>query len=1415
MFSSLRLHATAGVCVLFFVVMTTSSRAQEYPVQVTTMLRPPYTLYLSDYAAPESNAIQINILLRDLDRVDYKIKFRLTIEGRGIKLTTKPSFNPRPIFLNGGIPERLTGFDIQEYFHPNNLDFSGISRQEFIRTGMLREGHYTFKIEVLDYTRGTVVSNPGFANAWMILNDPPMINLPFNNSKVTITDPQNIVFNWTPRHTGSPNAAFSTEYEFVMVELYPSNRNPNDAILSSIPIFSTTTTLTTFIYSIAEPTLIPGRKYAFRIRAYDTGNRDLFKNRGYSETYVFQFGDACAVPAGINGQVLDDKRIKLNWQEAHGHSSYKIQLRKKGGDWNAEDSYSNSIIIPSLKPATTYEYRVAARCVVVDSDYSSIGTVTTAAQKTDTMRCGIPPATFEVKTSPLEAPLQVDDLIKTADFEITLTSITLNPDGSYKGEGFAAIPWFNLASVKVKFHNIRVNEDYRVYSGNVTTIYNKASRSVWKIDLDKQQPNAAQPNANILQVSDTIKIDNEIRTVSLDTATKVLTIVLADGTTKIETIAKDEKTNQFVPTLIQDSAGNSWIVDKNGNVMQGPSSAPPATVSKPQDIDYTVTFSKSPDQLYGFDSETENYGDYDSETIQDDDYVIAWKSVPTGGNDKVVATTGKQTFPTGIGFKINEAEVPSKASGSSKEVFMTGVSAGVAEKLSAYVKVADEENADTTELEIGKLNVVAYNKIVNRVVLVPINNAPLPDRTMLTSKLNEIFRQAVAEWTVQYAPNFDYDKTQLENFDSEEADIFSAFPEKMKMLNRTYANSNFLDNETYYVFVITGTGSQREGFMPFKRKFGYVFADNTNDPIKTLAHELAHGAFRLRHTFSSQAYKAAQGTTNNLMDYADGSELKKYQWDLVHDTENLVSWLEEGEESAAYDCPFWFSQDCETVGKLLELIKSQVERGEAVRINGRPSSQAELTGKGLSLDQQEFQRITLVNLVEDGKSVGFDPKLFEEFNEQFLTSDGRADHQRGFIYRSKPRNFDNPFAPLDPIIFKILIYENEGEINEKLGALKAYLFGAQNNTSRSDSPSGRRYVIFRSDANIRSKTPPYTLINPQAYLEMGREIQIVSHLVEGNAGRILVKYLDDSTKYCTWTGNVKEIFEVRDDQQYKLRSDASPILLPYSKEELHEITTDVVLTVTHECGIYKLVIGDGEQLGWIKTTNLKRYIDNSNLGKDEFSRKFAAATSKAVETIVKDWEAEQAACNLCVRAALLNLTGDDVLFPTVGSSLTILDTGEQIYGKVESLDGSAQGIVDDLTDGTLDKYFDELDMNNGETFGQFWTRLQQMVDNDKAIIIGTYDPGHVFMLVPGGLHEVVDNSAREKSGVNSSDPHVELGDKWGASYLRRAQDHVLRIMDCGAGVKFANGPMYGVMDAGAVMGERKDRIVKFFRYKTK
>ena len=84
-------------------------------------------------------------------------------------------------------------------------------------------------------------------------------------------------------------------------------------------------------------------------------------------------------------------------------------------------------------------------------------------------------------------------------------------------------------------------------------------------------------------------------------------------------------------------------------------------------------------------------------------------------------------------------------------------------------------------------------------------------------------------------------------------------------------------------FVADGNRTVVSGYMPVGYQHGFIFEQF--DVARTYAHELSHGAFALHHTFSenSESFHANEGTTNNLMDYAEGATLNYKQWSWMHE----------------------------------------------------------------------------------------------------------------------------------------------------------------------------------------------------------------------------------------------------------------------------------------------------------------------------------------------------------------------------------------------------------------------------------------------------------------------------------------------------------------------------------------------------
>ena len=481
---------------IYFLLGWISVVAQTYPVQVSTVVLPPYSVHLSDYTTSEKLAV--NVLFNDPVRFELTVKLKVTIEGKNITLSTKQEFNPKPIYLQSGFPERLTGIDLAPYFEPNNLNFQGLDRRAFEQTGALPEGVYRICIEVWEYGQNKKVSNAGCSTVWMILNDPPIINYPKNGEKIKILDPQLVIFNWTPRHTGSPNAAFSTEYDFELVEVRAANQNPNNAILSSPPIYTTTTQSTSLYYSIAETPLIPGQKYAFRVRAKaiaGVDELDLFKNKGYSEVFAFTYGDLCLTPDAIHLESINPTSVKATWVSLPAHTSFAIRYRenKEGSEWFEKNSMVPEFTITGLRPETEYAVQVVGMCGVVLNEEIKTYTIKTKKVDESKFACGATPDKIDISKLTLIKSLSPGQFIESSNFKIALIEVTSTGDG-FSGRGIAYIPWFKLAGLKVEFKDIQVNEDRKVIKGNVVST--KSANSNWVHTSKEPTPGDASGNGS-------------------------------------------------------------------------------------------------------------------------------------------------------------------------------------------------------------------------------------------------------------------------------------------------------------------------------------------------------------------------------------------------------------------------------------------------------------------------------------------------------------------------------------------------------------------------------------------------------------------------------------------------------------------------------------------------------------------------------------------------------------------------------------------------------------------------------------------------------------------------------------------------------------------------------------------------------
>ena len=194
---------------------------------------------------------------------------------------------------------------------------------------------------------------------------------------------------------------------------------------------------------------------------------------------------------------------------------------------------------------------------------------------------------------------------------------------------------------------------------------------------------------------------------------------------------------------------------------------------------------------------------------------------------------------------------------------------------------------------------------------------------------------------------------------------------------------------------------------------------------------------------------------------------------------------------------------------------------------------------------------------------------------------------------------------------------------------------------------------------------------------------------------------------------------------------------------------------------------------------------------------FEQGVAKAVDDILTFKKQSDAACNLCVRAAILNLKKDPVLFPKSGSYLFFTYDKEKdpvIKGEISG-EGDAKTIVADfnnLDSNGLSNSFKEEIKSETENIQQFWSRLQDLADQGQ-VVVGTY---------------LKHTNGKTIIEPYKSNPNLEEGDKYGFCFTdARGINKVPRILECGVNVKSSNAPIYANMDYNGSTTK-----VKWFRY---
>ncbi len=895
------------LCTLYSLLVS----AQSFPVQVIPQAVPPAPIYLSDYADASTinSPLRVQIILNDFEIANREIRLRTYFQGNGIAFQSNDMVvGANPLFLEGGIPLILTNAELAPYFRFENI--IGISPNVYGRP--IPEGAYQFCFEVFDVLTGNRLSNKSCATTVVFQNEPPFLVLPRNKINVDEINPQNIVFQWTPRSINVTNV----EYELSLVEIWDTQVDPQAAFLSSPPVFQTTTSATAYVYGPVDPLLLSGKNYAWRVQAKAKQGIEeigLFKNQGYSEIFSFSYAGSCDLPLSIAHEVKGSTNANIFWDDfSTDIPEYTVRYRQKGNnnEWFLSKTTTNQLTLWNLKAGTQYEYQIQKKCTVTQSDWSFAKEFTTfiADNEDSVYECGINPDFSLTNKEPLPN-ISVGDAFVAGDFPIKILEVS-GSNGRFTGKGYVTIPYLSSIKVGVEFTNVLINTDKKLAEGSVITIYDPSLSNI--LDIDEAIDTLDDVTDAIGELFEGDNDLDEMRVNFPIPKDKVKDIIkVVDGNVVITNPENGASISEPLgdDKVVVDSTGQVYHIDASGNITEGGQIDPGGAVN-PNNVDgvanngqiesltaenILVTFD-TPGK-YGFDQMPSGANEKlkkEYTIIKDtkgNDYVLTHHAVKKGDDTQIQATISIENnayTAEDVIFKTQQGEViPKTMSGNSAILTIKGTY--TFENETIYAVVPSKEDT-SKQLTAGAFVLWHLTERVVNVALVSVNGASLG---AIESTVENIYQKGVA--TINFrnplALGVEPNGLGTNGLDVGESAWLAAYNEEQKQLVSAVQNLNGYQNNTYYILVfgsdITPSRSIA-GFMPLQRQMGFVFSGSgdeegkAGDKGKVLAHELGHGIFALQHPFG-QYGADMKNRTDWLMDYNGGTALPHTHWAQIHD----------------------------------------------------------------------------------------------------------------------------------------------------------------------------------------------------------------------------------------------------------------------------------------------------------------------------------------------------------------------------------------------------------------------------------------------------------------------------------------------------------------------------------------------------
>ena len=1413
-------HIRALLCALCLLVCASAQTANVYPISLTASLLPPYSNCLGDYMSGSMDRVNVMAVMKDMSNPTgvYDIQLRMVVRQgntRYIEASAKPHNSVTFSVARDGRMKRLS--NAGRLLDPAN---ASISYSRYAKNGYcLPEGAYQIEFQAFDNRFPTLpLSEPYTLHVYLGETEPPVPVYPANNTCVPNTSGQ-ITFSWMERTV--PHISPTKKYRLQVFEV-PAGAATN-AVAVSEPykrvdeVVGGTTTFATIQQTAG--TFVSGHTYVWRVRSFDDADKDnntslRYKNQGWSDTASFRFDrcldegfgiveaegecDDLARPAIAGVETSADAAL-VEWTADSGSATppdlFRIAYCLAGdslGLWTSFDKHTGDLAtlagtggttvyalpLRGLEPGVAYRVRVCAVRSGADGTAACHSEADSAefrmplAAGTVLADCdrSVPALQCTTALTKENAP-KAGDHINANGQDVKILSIEAKGEGAdtrFSGQGTTTFPFLkNKLSLLVDFRDIQISCANELMKGEIVTHWDpdhNANLDFNALLNNNNMGTGPAPQQEWFTSGDTATLKSGIAYVEKGANTGDVYAVGADG--KVEKVGESLECTGVSTSALDYEAG-------------------------------TVVFSSGDGQLPPFDR---NSGKFQNADIRNyytryGTYDVPWVAVVSGKTATLRASFNANTDGTPVDTskiyfvcKTQYQTVKLKSrnlSGGQYEVTVFGDKPQ--ERLDIYAMCADTSGNCLKALTLGKALVMTMAQRRETLVLVPVGqNAPKVDTAAIKRTLDGIYLPLGVDYTVRADKPFytsELDGLLEEGLGITGAGLFKEETDDMRYLQSLYRQErgDSIDNTAAYIFILPKASVDGvKGDMPLTRPVGYVFASgDTYADGQTIAHELGHGLYSFQHAFDYMG--VSQGETDNLMDYGlpQGEHLAVWQWNLISTHKN-------------YTVPFLTDEED-------GWIKS--ENGHYIYYSNKQDTAIENNFELFESLYSEFCRKETTQDLIDTYNVNN--------NMQILVSDSVNRYLKAFEKGKTNKNgvtFGSEFEMMATIFnvdeCKMFFIPLKDDPQCKNYAIKQsntkypYLGNINNSkvglvrTNTSDPAYKSRYIVFSFYDNQSNPSLLVMVYNPN-----------------------WINYKDFNDKNYGTEFWVKKLLGINESDSNNAKKDKAK---PNSKK------TDT----TQGSGK-----SDKSQDIYDKSNNKKKTDTTPNSSKSDkledngiaFSeaevklklKKITEAAEEAVKTINKSNEERgqlptRACCNMCVRNAFYRITGSELLYPKNGSDI---DDNITHKGRI-SEEGLATDIYNDFTKGNMDDYFEKVTKKQNESWKDFLTRVQDLVNKQGKIVIGIKKDNHVFMVVPGNMFKTINNTHRvKKSGKRyimrkeyEKERDAYKGDIYSFSFVNRTE-YVNRILECGPNVKNADCPLWANM-AGNLLDQ-----ISFWVYK--